>query len=203
MEFSNSLFLETYKKIGRPCEKIAESPSLYPDSPVEIYISSEFGNSAEEVIATLAVLPLCVKSTRNYQITENIREHFGRMATNYRLEGKWSIVQEILERTTNLSVYQVWSIILRNLSPQDWFGNFVPLMTKAIRSLRYRCIYSSVVSDTRKVNKPQRKRGYNDKGTQRPSHKWLPKFLEVEVKEIQKVQVKVPRPFAWFKYCEK
>lgn len=200
MEFLK-IFDQTWEVLRNPCGKIAEETSLCSDNPMELWCSGEFLTDANRALAVLAVLPLVCPSTRNYSCLHSLREHIAKMVDNYRHEGKWEIVGRILSTTTSLQVYDSWMIIMENMTPNEWFGNFVPLLVQALKSLRWRKVYQFVTEDPRPVRKPQRKRGYNDKGSQRPPHKWLPRNAYVRKDILEPTKVKEPRSFAWFWYC--
>jgi hypothetical protein len=120
------------------------------------------------------------------------------MATNYRLEGNWFLVGQLLKQDTGLQVHVIWKTVLASMTLQDWFGNIVPRLRRAIKALRWRAVYSSVVTDTRPVHRPQRKRGYDDKGSWRLSHERIPRESWVREDNLIKVIPKEPFPFAWF-----
>jgi hypothetical protein len=197
MEFS-STFSQAWSLIERQVRKSSAEASSCPDNPKELWVSEEYLQTAEDALALLLVLPLVCPSTQNYFLIKNIREHLAKMVENYRWQGGWSVVGRVLQTTDSLSCYQSWTIILERYSPQDFFGNVVPRMVQALRSIKWRKVYFSVVSDTRRVTRVQRRRGYNDKGSWRPSHHWLPDRFPAR-EEVPKVHVKEPRSFAWFK----
>jgi hypothetical protein len=120
------------------------------------------------------------------------------MASNYRLEGNWILVKQLLEQDTGLQVYDNWKTVLANMTHQDWFGNFVPRLRRAIKALRWRTVYSSVVTENRPVRWPLRKRGYDDKGSWRLSHERTPRESWVREDNLIKVTPREPAPFAWF-----
>jgi hypothetical protein len=195
----NKVFLETWDSIGDLSRKIAAEASSCPDSPKELWVSGEFLLTAKDALALLCVVPLCIPSSRNYFLIQNLRNHVARMASNYRLEGDWFLVGQLLKQDTGLQIYVIWKTVLGSMTLQDWFGNFVPRLRKAIRSLRWRTMYSSVVADPRPVRWPQRKRGYDDKGSWRLSHERIPKEAWVRLEnKLTKVTPREPAPFAWF-----
>lgn len=197
MQFSNLIFLESFDILSETVRKKAQETSLCSDSSFEIWSSGEYLNCAGNALATLAVLPLVCPSTCNYFLIQALRDHIARMAENARFEGDWNTVRRILTEDTSLSIYDTWSFIMENMSPQDWFGNFVPNLVQALKAIRLRRRYFSVLSDTRPVRKPQRKRGYNDKGSRRSPHQ-VPKWRKRSEKDKEKIVVKEPPAFAWF-----
>lgn len=196
MEF-NETFSNSWKVLGPQVKKYSQETSLCPDLSMEFFVSAEFLKSAKDALAVLAILPLVCPSTRNYFLIESLRNHIGKMASTYQYQGDWAVVREILTTTDSLSVYQSWVHILPRMSEGDFYGNFVPRMVQALKSIKLRRRYISVMEDTRKVKKPQRKRGYSDKGSRRPFHKWLP-WNAYAKEELHQTPVKEPRSFQWF-----
>lgn len=197
MEFFET-FNSTWELIGPNVRKIAETTSSYPDIPVEVWTKQGFPRNAREAISLLLILPMVIPSTRNHFLISQIREHVDNMAYRYRYQGKWSVVSEVIQNADqSSSVVETWDILLPYFNENDWYGNMVPLMMKALSSLRWRKIYSSVTEDSL-VIQPIRKRGYDDKGALRPSHKWLPSEYQIEIKEIERNPRKQPQPFRWF-----
>lgn len=197
MKLSNQEFFRTYDILRSHCEKKAEEASLYPDLPKRIWISDCFVRNANEALAVLAALPLVCPSTRNYDLISDLRQHIAKMASTYRYEGQWKIVAEILSTTDSMVIDPTWNLITENMSKEDWFGNFVPKLVQAIKALRWQKVYHSVVEDTRPYHRPQRKRGYNDKGSSRPNHKWLPRYAYAREDSFY-LTVKEPLPFRWY-----
>lgn len=190
-------FNSAWKLIEADVRKFSHETSSCPDIPRRIWFSGEYLKGAREALAFLSILPLVNPSTRNYFQIEAVRNHIGRMASNHRHEGKWKIVAEVLQSTSSLSVYETWKIILSYMNPQDFFGNFVPEMRRALRSVLWKQEYFSVTEDTRPVRIPQRKRGYDDKGSRRPSHHQFDYFSFAR-EELPETIIRTPDPFAWF-----
>lgn len=171
--------------------------SLQSDPFPEVWVSGEFLHSAQDALAVLAVLPFAFESRNYFQIQE-FRDHLGRMTQNYNFQGDWEFVGEILQTTDSTEVYSTWEILFKRFNEHDWFGNFVPRLISAMKALRIRTKYHSVVEDLRPVRKPKRRRGYNDKGSKRSSHQWLPQeYPELERKK-PRIDIKEPKPLFWF-----
>lgn len=193
----NAIFNETWKLLGDHVKNIAQRSSLCPEIPMRLWVKGEYLRNAREALAVLAVLPLALPGTRNYFLMSDLREHIAKMAENYNLEGDWKIVGEILQSQTSLEVYGTWNILLSKMSTQDWFGNFSKELVRATRALKYQKSQPSVSEDTRPYQKPQRKRGYDDKGSRADPSRWLPRVPRSSTKKA-KIHIKLPRPFAWF-----
>lgn len=80
-------------------------------------------------------------------------------------EGEWKTVQEILEQypQTPAEFYQKF---LNYHSPEEFFGNLVRLARRLSRGIDLKAR-----DPHGRVLKPQRHRGYRDKGTLRPPHR--------------------------------
>jgi hypothetical protein len=76
-------------------------------------------------------------------------------------------------------------ILMNNYSNRDFFGNFLPLMELLVQKLRFTTKYQ------KKAKFQERRRGYTDHGSLRPSTHWRPKsdwsFDEVQ-NELERVR---------------
>ena len=85
----------------------------------------------------------------------------------YQYQGDWELVHQLLRNRTNKEVQL--NILLENgYTGRKLFGM---LNDKALSRLTKINLYDPY---RHKVTKPQRKRGYNDHGSRREDHKWLP-----------------------------
>lgn len=90
-----------------------------------------------------------------------------RKAQHAKFQGKWILVKEYLQEIQNTEE-KAYRFLRKYFHTREIFGNLVPLMKRLSK-----CIRVGTPAPPR-VRKSQRKRGYDDKGTLRPSHKWLP-----------------------------
>jgi Skp family chaperone for outer membrane proteins len=99
----------------------------------------------------------------HYWETEKIYKTLQQKAFQANYQGKWELVQEILEQEQpNLQeIYEKW---------QTRGGTFRSFQNLFGEVHLKRDIYVSVVNDNRRVKYPQRKRGYDDKGSRRLPH---------------------------------
>jgi hypothetical protein len=164
---------------------------------MRLWVKGEYLRNARQAVAVLLVLPLVLPGTRSYYLISDLRDHIQRMAENHSGEGGWNVVREILQQSTSLDIYSSWNIVLKNSSSEDWFGNWIPELLRAKRSLKVQTVYQSVSDDTRPFRRPQRKRGYDDKGSLL-DNSLKGRNLPLPAKEKLKIQVKIPRGFAWF-----
>lgn len=196
MEFSTT-FNESWNILGDQVRKFSARTSTCPDSPTELWCSSEFLTNSRSAVALLLILPMVVPSTRNFVYIESLRSHLTRMASQYSYEGDWKLVGEILSKSTSLFVKGSWDVVLETMNPNDFFGNLVPLMRNALRALKWRNMYTDVTKDKRPYRRPRRKRGYDDKGSRRLPHQWLPRIYLEKKKKVE-FPVKEPKSFEWF-----
>lgn len=203
MEFSNDVFFETWDFVQDKVNCFADRNPLCSDSPVEVTVKGEL-TRARDALGILLVLPMLIPSTRNYDIIANLREQIWKTAWRNNLEGQWYLVAQILQRSDSLSIYSTWEVVLEHCSPQDWFGNIVPLMANSIKRIYLKPKYSFDSESTAPVNKPQRKRGYNDKGSRRDSNA-LAWYIPDEPEEttILEFHYKNPPRYAYFGYLER
>jgi hypothetical protein len=137
---------------------IAECLSLQPDRSLRIpRITSSWD--------ALAVLYLLSHLERAPWITDEVHRMLAQKAYAGNYEGEWETVQKILEQYPQ-TPKEFYSIFLENHSPEDFFGNLVRTSRRLLRGL------GSKARDPHGcVRKPQRHRGYRDKGTLRPAHR--------------------------------
>lgn len=147
-------------------EKIAEYTSSCPDLPIKFHCP--VSDAREALAALFAMVTILAERDGEYKIF--FTDHLAKMAYNYKYEGHWRTVQEILELSTMMP-YQITEVLLRKMSPEDYFGNFVPLVKRVTKRIRFVKVYQN---NRNRVKRTQRKRGYDDKGTLRLSHQWLP-----------------------------
>jgi len=100
-----------------------------------------------------------------YWNTESLVRRIVEKAYSSNYEGEWQTVQVFLERNPQ-TPKQFYELFLSYKSPEEFFGN---LKRRAARlSLGIKC--QKRESSRKPVRVPQRKRGYEDKGTYRPPH---------------------------------
>jgi len=190
-ETSGFLFPEVAKFSART------SPCSHPSA---LWITSEGISDSREALATLFALDLVTPSTRNYFVVDNLRQHIAKMARNNHYSGEWLKVKVYLETIKSFRLNDSVTYILSIMSTRDYFGNFLRLVRKQIRKLRWRPLYSFVTEDHRSVVKKIRRRGYDDKGSRRPEHQRRegPERSERAVEVI----ILEPPSFQWFKMFE-
>lgn len=147
-------------------EKIAEYTSSCPDSPIRFHIPTR---NAREALAGLLIM-VTLLPERAGEPKMFYTDHIARMCYNYNYEGQWTLVQEILEQRT-MTPYSIFTTLTENMSREDIYGNLVPLILRLTKLVK---LVKVSYDKTRRVKRTQRKRGYDDKGTLRLSHQWLP-----------------------------
>lgn len=99
----------------------------------------------------------------------------------YQYQGEWDLVHKLLRNRDSLE-RMVWILIGNGYTAREIFGM---LNDKNLTRLRKLNLFDP---NRHKVNRPQRKRGYNDHGSRKDSHKWLPwnAYAEQEQLKIDK-----------------
>lgn len=98
---------------------------------------------------------------------EALYERISKIAHKYKYEGEWAQVEKHLRLP--LTPYLHLSLFLQDRTLNDFYGNDFKLLKRALRSFK---VYNPYLPSSAKVKKPQRKRGYDDKGHLRES--WRP-----------------------------
>lgn len=115
-----------------------------------------------------------------------IRQRAHKIAEYYRYQGEWNLVEELLQLNNNApgSILQWY---LTRHSVESWFGNDLNRMIKLLQTGK---TYNPYLSHKQKVKKPQRKRGYADKGSlsavdKLPIEYWIKPRSTTETKDLQ------------------
>lgn len=203
---------------GDKVKKFSQETSRYPDPedgcPLILDFNRESLRNASDALSVLCLIPLVSYVPRDYFQIEALRNHIWAMASNYRFEGEWKLVSEILRTTTSQDIYSTWRQVLPFFSEEDWFGNFLPKMYNMLNGFKYKRAYRKYqnpddLSHREKhkgIKRTIRRRGYRDKGSRRPPHsvpigrELSPTELErhKEIEVLRRGKPKEPRPFAWF-----
>lgn len=169
--------------------KLAEDSAEYPDLSVR-FLNCE---SALDYILSYGALLMKIKST-NYVVAYNYLEKMNKKGYHYKYEGKWTMVKSLVSLPRIYYLQTYIDFLFDNFSEDDIYGNLIRRIVYYMGHCRVR-----KMSNVRtKVRYPERKRGYTDKGSRRPSEKWLPKIyqelysFEKEKNEIELVEVTPP-----------
>lgn len=181
--------LQTINQISKSLEKMAEVTSPCPDLPERLWTRDGYPRNAREATALLCILPLVSKSTRNVDLYLDLLEHVKRMSTQHEEQVKWKIVRDLLSNYHSKPPAILMAEIRSTMTNEDWYGNMVPELRRAIRSMKLQRLDYSVISDNRPVTKPVRKRGYDDKGTYQ-----LDPWPHVPVNDKKRVEVVIKDP---------
>jgi len=154
---------------------------------------------ARDALGVLLILPHFASGRKYYRAERIIRE-IGQKARRAQYQGDWMIIKEILEKSNFQSWIETWRIIMPNFSSEDWFGNIVPLLKASFRKIKYVSDYVSVEEDTRPVNRPQRKRGYTDKGSRRPENALCWFIPDSEDTSLELPKYKTVKNHQWFNH---
>jgi hypothetical protein len=117
---------------------------------------------------------------QSYWLTDEIHRRIGNMAYRCCYEGEWRIVQEALERYFQ-TPKQYYEWFITHFSPEDFFGNIARPAQRLAEFIDFK-----ERDPHGPVRRPQRHRGYKDKGTYVPphcSHRNLPSEEEIETED--------------------
>lgn len=100
--------------------------------------------------------------------TDHLVRTIAQKAYQYSYEGEWWTVQRFLEEqfSTPQQFEENWTRI-SGKPTEEFYGNLVPFSARLEKRIDYR---DTTKTFPRKVRKPQRKRGYADKGSRRLPH---------------------------------
>ena len=105
----------------------------------------------------------------------------------HKFQGEWLEIEELLQLQNN-APGRIISFYLERHSSDAWFGTDLPRIIRIIRSGK---TYNPYLPKKGKVNTPQRKRGYNDKGSLSSTDKltlqhWITPRDRTELPDISK-----------------
>lgn len=89
------------------------------------------------------------------------RRRAHRIAEHHKFQGEWAEIEELLQLQNNAPGI-LMSTYFRYNSVEKWFGSDLKLIIKILRSGK---TYNPYSQTKKPVKYPQRKRGYNDKGS--------------------------------------
>lgn len=137
---------------------IAECLSLQPDRSLRL---PRLGSSWD----ALGALYLLSHLEPHYWITDAIHRQLAQRAYLANYEGEWETVQKILEQYPK-TPREFRDVFLKYHSVEELYGNLVRRARRLSRG-----IGSKSRDPHGPVRRPQRHRGYRDKGTLRPTHR--------------------------------
>lgn len=189
IQFSDRILnqIQTEKNLQRLRDWIAESQSWY--SAPEVLVSKEW--LPHVLNARQALAAIFAAKFLPYWVNDEIFKRIGQLAYLNRYQGTWKIVQDILERIyeDNTGTEIDEKIWLSYQSEDDFFGNFL-VEVNCLLKINY---HSWKRLDERKLPKKKvRRRGYQDKGSLRPSHKRGRNLPEPEPGEDRRELVRHP-----------
>lgn len=194
---------------GELVEKFSEETSLQPDPSFlpEFYVrSSELLKKPE---GCLAVILACSYTRPGYscaELYENLLNQIYHYASCHNFEGKWTLVGEVLQQDLfSRGIYGLLSIMIKDMSSEDFFGNFLPKVYLIVESglivRNYANIYRENLSRRERlkgVRRKIRRRGYNDKGSRRLPHEHhetgYDYSFRIKDEEIKKLRQKYAPP---------
>lgn len=144
--------------------------AISPSDEQEMKISYLVSNcqNAREAIQIIFYLVLEKHFGRTVEIDYlEIKESFAESAYNFRYEGRWNIVQNLLEVPDTIN-HKI-AALLQQMHPREIFGNLLPRSKRMFARVRVK-FHQNAITDTRPVKKKVFRRGYDDKGHLRPKH---------------------------------
>lgn len=139
-------------------KKIAELPSLYSDSIVQI---STNVRGAKDALALIYV-----SLYFEYWSTDKIIDAIRQKCYFQNYEGEWAIVQDFLElKLQTPEQFEKYYILTKGAF--DFYGNFIKRAYKMTKILK---IQDVTKPSKHRVRKPVYRRGYKDKGSLRLPH---------------------------------
>lgn len=143
-------------------EKEAVAAALHSDLIRVKFPQYVFSNANMAICAILAFACLDLNGDQETVL----RNQFSKIAYNKNYQGKWNLVEKLV-RLKPFFPNSIIATIIKELGPYTFFGNYLRLSKKMIRILQIEPLYNEKIVP---VKFPQRKRGYNDKGSYRPVH---------------------------------
>jgi len=195
--FQRELWNQISDSVAKTTNRIAVHMSAYPD-PADLYLLLPKATSAIDTLINVWALEYCLPGVETRHQTYDQRLEISKMISLHRREGKWTIVEELIQQPQGFFFLE--EVLIENFSPEDIFGNLVPKLKRVIASVTP--VSKKVQEQKNKQKKVKEKvfrRGYADHGTLRPSHKWLPwnAYSEPEAPERETIDFYIPRRNQW------
>lgn len=149
-----------------------------PSNPYEKWLRDfSILKKPDGALALILALSYTREGWSSAETSEKLIVHIFNLARNHQFQGKWDRVGEILQHCDlyTLGIHGILSSICKNMSEEDFFGNFLPEvyriieknlilrpMTKGYRTLNKRERY-------RGIHRKVRRRGHDDKGSLKPN----------------------------------
>lgn len=167
------------RKVTRELIKKAKSDAAGGSGPFRLYsvVEENLHNGVPDLLLkrnltsseAIGLILLVAAKPTSSGIDFLLWDALGQRARMQKYQGKWMIVHHLLKyKHLELIVYEL--LIEKSVSPETVFGNYVRLGQIAL-DRKVKLVDSNWNPP---VSKPQRKRGYDDKGSSRPAHRWLP-----------------------------
>lgn len=149
---------------------LSETMSLYSHLPPRFYLHFDIYLSKKitsREAMSLALIVNHLDPLLKFQIILELEEK----CFQHSYEGQWEKVNSLIQLSSDEDKF-TYLLEIEEISTRELFGNYQKLVTKSLKNI--------IFNDRRKqkVKRPQRKRGYNDHGSRRPEHKWLPRKIQ-------------------------
>jgi hypothetical protein len=152
-------------------------------------------------LATIVALVYTRPGWSTAEVSEKLLRHIFNIARNHNFQGGWDDVGKLLHYNDlyTFGIRGILAEIVKNLSKEDFFGNFLPIVYSIVESnLCYKRMYPeynwelSQRERRRGLKRKIRRRGYNDKGSLKPnteSSSEIRKDVWLQEKELQRKEV--------------
>jgi hypothetical protein len=212
-------FVPQGKKLsfGEICRKFSEKTSSQsvPEDPHEVWLRC-FLDLENSYGAKATIFALCFsrQGWSRAESYERLLTHIYHLCENHMFQGSWKDVAALLSIDFySAGDYGILQEVAKQMSKEDFFGNFLPL---AYRIVEKNLCLKSILKHQKELSKREkyrgirrkvRRRGYDDKGSLRPSHKFLPgtDFSLLEKERLRQElfdsvpKLKLPKKRYWYR----
>jgi len=134
--------------------------------------------NAKEAVAALLLVSLMIEDGFSAFCFLDLITAIGQTAYQHKYSGTWEDVQEILETPQRTLRYTLARLFFLSYHERDILGNILPLAYRLSHRVQIRKAYDPK-ADLRPVRRKVFRRGYDDKGSLRAAHKWLPREYDI------------------------
>jgi len=177
-----------------PVQLLMKECTSFRSAPRQSSVDFFECHRAVDYIAALIALSF-LHDPKNQIMIEPFLTKAARAAYFNNYEGKWIVVKEILT-TRHFNLHNSLKTIPHYFSANEFYGNLIPQIIRMTKSIRFRIWHNRPVAP---VKKPQRKRGYTDKGTSTPLHeKRLGKNDSVRLNQLYQKHLQALGPLGYY-----
>lgn len=186
--------------LGALVEKYSASASWQHDPAQPYYYWLEnfsMLRKPEGALSVILALSMVKTGWSSAETTEDLLEHISKICKKNMYQGGWEKVAMVLQQDLyTRGIHGILKRIIADMSSEEVFGNLLPKVYQVIPLIITKQYRTPRVLEGRErfrgVKRKLRRRGYQDKGTRRPSHQWLPgsdwTLLEKEAEFVLKFE---------------